>query len=61
MAPGSVQSYQMVVADAQAARAELARRGVAVSDIEVMEWGSFAYFNDPDGNGWALQQLPACG
>ncbi|MBA3413942.1 MAG: VOC family protein [Chloroflexia bacterium] len=61
MAPGSVQSYQMVVADAQAARAELARRGVAVSDIEVMEWGSFAYFNDPDGNGWALQQLPARG
>jgi len=61
MAPGSVQSYQMVVADAQAARAELASRGVAVSEVEVMEWGSFVYFNDPDGNGWALQQLPACG
>ncbi len=57
MAPGSVQSYQMVVEDAQAARADLARRGVAVSDVEVMEWGSFVYFSDPDGNGWALQQL----
>jgi uncharacterized glyoxalase superfamily protein PhnB len=58
MAPGSVQSYQMVVEDAQAAHDELAARGVDVSEVEVLDWGSFVYFSDPDGNGWALQQLP---
>ena len=48
----------MVVADAEAARAELAERGVPVSDVDVMPWGSFVFFSDPDGNTWALQQLP---
>jgi catechol 2,3-dioxygenase-like lactoylglutathione lyase family enzyme len=58
MEPGSLDSLQMVVADAEAARAELLGRGVEVSEVDVMPWGSFVYFSDPDGNGWALQQLP---
>ena len=58
MAPGSQQGLQMVVADAAAARAELLERGVSVSDVDVQPWGSFVFFADPDGNGWALQQLP---
>jgi catechol 2,3-dioxygenase-like lactoylglutathione lyase family enzyme len=57
-APGSVQGLQMVVSDVHAARAELAGRGMDVSDVEVFPWGSFVYFRDPDGNGWAVQQLP---
>ena len=56
--PGSVKGLQVVVADIQAARAELVERGVAVSDIQVFDWGSFVFFSDPDGNGWAVQQLP---
>jgi catechol 2,3-dioxygenase-like lactoylglutathione lyase family enzyme len=58
MAPGSLDNLQMVVADAQAARDELAARGVEVSDVEVQPWGSFVYFSDPDGHRWSLQQLP---
>jgi catechol 2,3-dioxygenase-like lactoylglutathione lyase family enzyme len=58
MAPGSQQGLQMVVADAAAARAELLARGVSVSDVDVQPWGSFVFFADPDGNSWALQQLP---
>ena len=60
-APGSVKGLQMVVADVKAARAELVERGVEVSDVQDFPWGSFAFFRDPDGNGWALQQLPARG
>ena len=59
MAPGSQKLLQMVVEDVAAVREALAARGVGVSDIEVMPWGSFAFFSDPDGNSWALQQLPA--
>ena len=58
MAPGSLDSLQMVVTDAEAARAELLGRGVEVSEVDVQPWGSFVFFKDPDGNGWALQQLP---
>jgi predicted enzyme related to lactoylglutathione lyase len=58
MAPGSQQGLQMVVADAAAARAELLERGVSVSDVDVQPCGSFVFFADPDGNSWALQQLP---
>jgi catechol 2,3-dioxygenase-like lactoylglutathione lyase family enzyme len=58
MAPGSLDSLQIVVADATAARAELLARGVQVSEVDEMPWGSFVFFKDPDGNGWALQQLP---
>ncbi len=57
--PGSVQGLQVVVADIEAARAELVQRGVEVSEIERMPWGAFVFFSDPDGNGWAVQELPA--
>lgn len=56
--PGSVKGLQLVVSDIHAARAELARRGVEVSDVQDFPWGSFVFFNDPDGNAWAVQQLP---
>ena len=56
--PGSVQGVQMVVADIEAARAELVGRGVEVSDVQDYPWGKFVFFQDPDGNGWAVQQLP---
>jgi predicted enzyme related to lactoylglutathione lyase len=59
MRPGSVQGLQMVVPDIQAARAELVERGVEVSDVQDFPWGSFVFFSDPDGNGWAVQQIPA--
>jgi catechol 2,3-dioxygenase-like lactoylglutathione lyase family enzyme len=58
MTPGSLEGLQLVVTDVEAARAELAGRGVEVSDTQVFDWGSFVYFRDPDGNGWAVQQLP---
>jgi catechol 2,3-dioxygenase-like lactoylglutathione lyase family enzyme len=58
MKPGSQKGLQMVIKDAQKAHNELASRGVEVSDVEVMPWGSFVFFSDPDGNKWALQQLP---
>jgi catechol 2,3-dioxygenase-like lactoylglutathione lyase family enzyme len=57
-APGSVQGLQVVVADVHEARAELAGRGVDVTDVQEFPWGSFVFFTDPDGNGWAVQQLP---
>jgi predicted enzyme related to lactoylglutathione lyase len=55
--PGSVQGLQLVVEDAQAAREELSGRGVAVSDVQDFPWGRFVFFQDPDGNGWAVQQI----
>jgi catechol 2,3-dioxygenase-like lactoylglutathione lyase family enzyme len=58
MEPGSIKGLQMVIEDAQAAHDELAARGVEVSDVQVMPWGTFVFFSDPDGNTWALQQLP---
>jgi catechol 2,3-dioxygenase-like lactoylglutathione lyase family enzyme len=58
MAPGSLDNLQMVVADARNARDELAARGVDVSEVDEQPWGTFVYFSDPDGNRWALQQLP---
>jgi predicted enzyme related to lactoylglutathione lyase len=57
--PGSLQGLQMVVADIEAARAELLGRGMEVGEVQVFPWGSFVFFSDPDGNGWAVQQLPA--
>jgi predicted enzyme related to lactoylglutathione lyase len=58
MKPGSVQGLQMVVSDIEAAQAELVERGVEVSEIQDFDWGSFVFFRDPDGNGWAVQQVP---
>jgi catechol 2,3-dioxygenase-like lactoylglutathione lyase family enzyme len=68
--PGSAQGLQLVVADIQAARAQLADRGVQVSPVQHYEgadlvdgpggdWNSFVFFEDPDGNGWAVQERPA--
>ena len=56
--PGSVQGLQLVVADADAAREDLKSRGVEVSDVQDFPWGRFVFFADPDGNRWAVQQLP---
>jgi predicted enzyme related to lactoylglutathione lyase len=58
MAPGSNQGIQIVVADADAAREHLVSRGVEATEVQDMPWGRFVFFSDPDGNGWALQQLP---
>jgi len=56
--PGSVEGLQLVVADIHAARAELARRGLEVGEVQEFPWGKFIFFADPDGNRWAVQQLP---
>ncbi len=58
-APGSVRGMQMVVADAKAAHDELVGRGIEVSEVQVLPWGNFVFFSDPDGNGWALQESQA--
>ncbi|HYK28603.1 MAG TPA: glyoxalase superfamily protein [Streptosporangiaceae bacterium] len=58
MPPGSQRGVQVVVADVDAARKQLVANGVDASDIDVQPWGSFVYFADPDGNTWALQQIP---
>lgn len=55
--PGSMKGLQLVVSDIEAARAELVKRGVEVGDVQDFPWGRFLFFNDPDGNGWAVQQL----
>ena len=57
MAPGSIKGLQMVVADVRAVRDALLRRGAEVSEVQDLPWGSFAFFSDPDGNGWALQEI----
>jgi len=57
--PGSAKGLQLVVEDVDTARAELAGRGVEVSEVQHFDWGSFVFFSDPDGNGWSVQQLPA--
>jgi catechol 2,3-dioxygenase-like lactoylglutathione lyase family enzyme len=70
-APGSVRGLHLVVADVEAARAELAGRGVDVGEIHHFESGkrmpgpdperhdyeSFLAFSDPDGNGWVVQEV----
>ncbi|GAB2475252.1 VOC family protein [Jatrophihabitans fulvus] len=57
MAPGSLEGLQLIVADADAAHAELSARGAPVSEVEDLPWGRFVYFKDPDGNAWNVQQL----
>jgi catechol 2,3-dioxygenase-like lactoylglutathione lyase family enzyme len=57
MPPGSVQGLQVVVDDADVVHDELAARGVDVSDVQDFPWGRFVFFSDPDGNGWAVQQI----
>jgi catechol 2,3-dioxygenase-like lactoylglutathione lyase family enzyme len=72
MEPGTLQGVQLCVADLPAARDRLLERGVDVGEIQIFEGGErrpyrdgdtldisgFAFFNDPDGNGWAVQQMP---
>jgi catechol 2,3-dioxygenase-like lactoylglutathione lyase family enzyme len=57
-APGSVQGMQIVVSDIDAARAELRERGLDVGEAQDFPWGKFIFFSDPDGNRWAVQQIP---
>jgi predicted enzyme related to lactoylglutathione lyase len=61
MAPGSIKGLQMVVQDVRAVREELLARGAEISEVQEFPWGAFAFFSDPDGNTWALQQLPRPG
>jgi len=69
MPPGAVKGLQLVVSDVEAARAELAARGVDVSEVRHVDretgswhpgpggpWNSFVFFDDPDGNSWAVQE-----
>jgi predicted enzyme related to lactoylglutathione lyase len=56
--PGSVKGMQVVVADIEAAHSQLVDRGVEVSDVQDFPWGRFVFFQDPDGNAWAVQQIP---
>jgi len=60
-APGSVKGLQMVVSDIEAAHKELVERGAPVSEIKDLAWGRFVYFDDPDGNHWAVQYIPPRG
>ena len=55
--PGSVKGLQLVVESADAARAELAGRGVDVSEVQDFPWGRFVFFSDPDGNAWSVQEI----
>jgi predicted enzyme related to lactoylglutathione lyase len=57
--PGSVKGLQLVVTDIDEARGELAGRGVEVSEVNDFPWGRFVFFSDPDGNGWAVQEIPS--
>ncbi|HEU4739998.1 MAG TPA: hypothetical protein VFS50_00185 [Meiothermus sp.] len=70
MPPGSLRGLQIVVSDIEAARRELIEGGVEVSPVRHVEggvwlegkggdWNSFAFFSDPDGNSWVLQERPA--
>jgi catechol 2,3-dioxygenase-like lactoylglutathione lyase family enzyme len=59
--PGSVRGMQVVVSDIEEAHEHLTNAGVAVSDIDDQPFGRFVYFADPDGNRWAVQQIPPRG
>ena len=55
--PGSVKGMQVVVDSAAELRDALQAKGVETSDVQVFPWGTFVYFSDPDGNGWAAQEM----
>jgi catechol 2,3-dioxygenase-like lactoylglutathione lyase family enzyme len=55
--PGSVETIQIVVDSAEEAKRELDGRGLDVGDVDDQPWGKFLYFKDPDGNGWAIQEI----
>jgi uncharacterized glyoxalase superfamily protein PhnB len=57
MEPGTMRGLQVVVDDADAARAHLAAQGIEATDVQEFPWGRFVFFSDPDGNGWSIQQI----
>jgi predicted enzyme related to lactoylglutathione lyase len=57
MEPGALEGLQIVVEDAAAAREALLARGIEASEVQNFPWGDFVFFSDPDGNGWALQEI----
>jgi catechol 2,3-dioxygenase-like lactoylglutathione lyase family enzyme len=59
MRPGSIKGLHLVVADINEAREALASRGVTVSEVNDMGGVKYVFFSDPDGNSWALQEIPA--
>ncbi len=59
--PGSLDGLQVVVDDIEAARDHLVGTGIEVQGIEDFPWGRFVFFKDPDGNGWAVQEIPDYG
>ncbi|MGW4366362.1 VOC family protein [Nocardia takedensis] len=72
MTPGSVKGLQLVVADIERAHRELVERGVDVTDVQVLGQNpgptphpldnvGFVFFDDPDGNSWAVQQISSRG
>jgi catechol 2,3-dioxygenase-like lactoylglutathione lyase family enzyme len=61
MEPGSLEGLQLVVDDADAARADFASRGLDVAEVQELPWGRFVYFKDPDGNSWNVQQIVRTG
>jgi predicted enzyme related to lactoylglutathione lyase len=61
MDPGSLEGLQLVVDDIETAREALVGRGLEVSEIQDFAWGRFVFFSDPDGNRWAVQQIPDYG
>jgi predicted enzyme related to lactoylglutathione lyase len=58
MPPGTLRGLQVVVKDILAAREHLVKGGVEVSEVQEFPWGKFVFFKDPDGNGWAVQEIP---
>ena len=60
-APGSVRGLQLVVTDIETARREFSDRGADVTEIQDFPWGRFIFFDDPDGNKWAIQHIPPRG
>jgi catechol 2,3-dioxygenase-like lactoylglutathione lyase family enzyme len=57
MPPGSLEGLQLVVDDAEKARADFASRGLDVGEVQDLPWGRFVYFKDPDGNSWNIQEI----
>lgn len=57
MTPGSQKNLQVVVDDTRAVREQLVANGVTASEVQELPWGIFTFFNDPDGNSWAVQQI----
>ena len=57
--PGSIEGLQLVVEDADAAYEDLRSRGCEAGEVQNFPWGRFTGFSDPDGNTWAVQQIPS--